>query len=255
MTGLASVLHLLASAVLPGAGFFVGAFSPATVLALYWADNLVSALCMAVRIVAHRRSTRARGHHRAQLGVTYRIGSATRSHERRFTSFLAEFTVTTLVFIVTHGVFLAFILYGLLHDPPDPVRLRQGVIAIVVFEVASLSVDLIFLSAWPFARLKHRTVGILSRVVLVHVAILGGMVFFAMRGTPWAFFSVFVVLKTMADVGSRLPEPSRDEPPRWLVSVMKLFPKQKGETFEAYWRRTRAAEVRQEQEDEEELLS
>ncbi len=251
MTGLASLLRFVASAILPGGGFLSGAFTPATVLALYWVDNLVSAVCMTVRIVVHRRQTGARGHDRAQLGVTYRVGSATRAPERTFASFLAEFAVTSLVFVFAHGLFLAFILYGLLNDPPDPDRLRQGVIGIVVLQLGGLAVDLMFIGSWSFARIKHQTVGILSRILLVHVAILGGMVFFAMRGTPWAFFSVFVVLKALADLGSRLPEPNRDEPPRWLAAVMNLFPRQKGETFEAYWRRTRAAEIKQEHEDEE----
>ena len=40
------------------------------------------------------------------------------------------------------------------------------------------------------------------------------------------------------------------EPPRWLVRIMKLIPDQKGESFEAYWRRTRAEEDAKAAEDE-----
>jgi hypothetical protein len=253
MTGLASFLRFLASAILPGGGFFSGVFSPATVLALYWVDNLVGAVCMTVRIFAHRRQTGARGHHRAQLGATYRLGDAKQGPERAFRSFLAEFAMTSVAFVVAHGLFLAVVLYGLLDEPPDSDRLRQGVIGIILLQLGGLAVDLTHIGAWPFARIKHQTVGIISRIVLVHVAILGGMVFFAMRGTPWAFFSVFVVLKALADLGSRLPEPDRDKPPRWLALVMNLLPRRKGETFDEYWRRSRAAEIQQENEDEEEM--
>jgi hypothetical protein len=61
---------------------------------------------------------------------------------------------------------------------------------------------------------------------------------------------VFVWLKFMSDIGSLLPQWNPQAPPRWLVSVMKLFPKQRGETFEEYWRRTRAQELLQAADDE-----
>jgi hypothetical protein len=76
------------------------------------------------------------------------------------------------------------------------------------------------------------------------------MLFLAWRGTPGAFFSVFVWLKFFSDIGSQLPQWNPREPPRWLVRFMALFPKQKGETFEEYWRRTRVEEEAQAENDE-----
>jgi hypothetical protein len=90
----------------------------------------------------------------------------------------------------------------------------------------------------------------MSRVIVVHMSILGGMVFFAWRDTPGAFFSVFVWLKTLADIGTMLPQWNPREPPRWLARVMNRIGNQKGERFEDYWRRTRKEEDAQAASDE-----
>lgn len=79
------------------------------------------------------------------------------------------------------------------------------------------------------------------------------MFFMAWRETPGAFFGVFVALKAVSDVGSILPQWNPREPPRWLVKATSLFPKQKGESFEDYWRRTRKVDDAQAANDEERL--
>jgi hypothetical protein len=78
------------------------------------------------------------------------------------------------------------------------------------------------------------------------------MAFFAWRESPGAFFSVFVWLKALTDIGAFLPQWNPREPPRWLVNLMHAVPgTKKGETFEEYWHRTRAAEEAQARRDEE----
>ena len=76
------------------------------------------------------------------------------------------------------------------------------------------------------------------------LAIIGGMLYFAYRDTPDAFFGVFLALKLVTDLGSLLPRTDTVEtsgtPPRWLAAVMKHVPARNGETFEQYWARTHA---------------
>jgi hypothetical protein len=244
---LASVLRLSAASVVPGGGFLFGGWSPATALALYWIDNLVSAVVMSARIGLHRRWTGLAGHQRGQLGATY---STTADHEPQlFKSFLAEFLVTSVGFTLAHGVFLAAVL-GIMGQRPDTEAVQRGAIAIATLQLLAFSFDAVRLDEWPFARLKQQAIQAMSRITLVHMALLGGMMLFALRGTPGAFFTVFVWLKFFSDIGSQLPQWNPHDPPRWLVRVMSLFPKQKGESFEEYWRRTRAAEDALAAEDE-----
>ena len=249
MTALARLLRLFAASVVPGGGFLVAGWSPATALTLYWIDNLAGAVAMGVRIALHRRWTGLAGHDRGQLGATYSTGEE--REPQVFKSFLAEFLVTSIVFTIAHGVFLAAVL-GMIGQRPDIPTVQQGAIAIATLHALALSFDARRLDEWPFARLKQQAVQAMSRITLVHMALLGGMVLFAVRGTPGAFFTVFVWLKFFSDIGSQLPQWNPHEPPRWLVGVMNLFPKQKGQTFEEHWRRTRSAEDARAMEDEQE---
>ena len=249
MSLLARVFRLVAANLVPGGGFLLAGWSPATALTLYWFDNILSALAMGARIFLHRRFTGAAGHNRPHIGATYSTGKG--SAPVPFRSFLAEFLVTSVSFTVGHGIFLAFVL-GVLLERPDVSAVRQGAMAMAVCHAIALTLDAWRIQDWPFARLRHQAVQIMSRVILVHVAILGGMLLFAYRGTPGAFFSIFVWLKLLSDIGSMLPQYDPREPPRLLVALMNLFPKQKGESFEDYWRRTKKEEEARAAQDEQE---
>lgn len=249
MTWLGTLLRLFGGNAIPGGGFLVAGWSPATALTLYWIDNLIGSIATGIRIVLHRRWTGASGHARGQLGATYRTGKY--APERSFKSFLAEFVVTSLAFSLVQGVFLAFFLTGILDAVPNRDHVRQGASAVLVAHLLALAVDARRLPTWPFAQLRDQAQRMLGRVLLVHLAILGGMMFLAARGTPDAFFSIFIALKFLADLGTLMPryEPG-DRPPRLLVWLMGFFPKQNGESFEDYWRRTRATEAAQFAQDE-----
>jgi hypothetical protein len=69
---LGRLFRFLASSLVPGGGYFVAGWSPATALTLYWVDNVVGGVAMAIRILLHRRATGAAGHAREHLnaGVT-----------------------------------------------------------------------------------------------------------------------------------------------------------------------------------------
>jgi hypothetical protein len=242
MTALSRLFRLFAASVVPGGGFLLAGWSPATALTLYWIENVVGALAMSVRIALHRRWTGVAGHGRAQLGATFSASvNEAAPAPVAFKSFLAEFLLTSIAFSIAHGVFLAAVL-GFIAERPELDAVRQGTIGIVIFHALGLSFDVRQLHDWPFARLKYQATQVMSRVVLVHFAILAGIFVVAWRATPGAFFTTFIWLKFLSDIGSMLPQWNPREPPRWLVRLMGLFPKQKGESFEAYWRRTRAEE-------------
>jgi hypothetical protein len=252
--GLTGTLRVFAGSVVPGGGVLLAGWSPATALLLYWVENFVGGLSMAARIALHRRMTQLAGHGRRQLNSTVTVSESGRTMRQvHFGSFLAEFLTMSLGFNVGHAIFLAALMGFVLPEGPDLDAVRQGVILIVVFHMGALTFDAWHIDRWPFARLKQQANRLMGRVVLVHLALVGGMFLAVSRDAPSSFFSVFIALKLVTDIGAVLPQVDPKEPPRWLVAVMKRFPKQKGESFEDYWRRTRSAELAQAEQDEQVL--
>lgn len=225
----------------PLAGTFAAGWSPATVLTLYWCETALAAGLVAVRIALHRRLTGMRGHWRPQLGATFSTGSGAAARRRDFGSFFAEFVAGSLVLSAAHGLFLWLVVNGLLAQPADRAELGWGLAAVAVVQLAAFGRDLIGLRRRPFAWVRDQASEVLGRVVLVHLAILGGMVWLASRGGGPAFFAPFVALKALADLGAALPvrgeQRVADEaprpPPGWTVKLMnRLKP---GDDFAAYW--------------------
>jgi hypothetical protein len=247
---LTGVLRLMAASIVPGGGVLLSGWSPATALALYWIENTIGGLTMAVRIAVHQRVTGLAGHGRGHMNASYTLSNGSTTVRRNFRSFLAEFLVTTIAFNIGHLIFLFAVMGFILPGGPDLQAIQQGLTLILVCHGLALTFDLRRLDEWPFARLKKQANLLIGRVVLVHLAILGGMVFLAFRNTTDSFFGVFLGLKFLSDLGTILPQYDPREPPRWLVTVMKRIPSQTGESFEDYWRRTRAAEIAQAEHDE-----
>ena len=177
MTMLAKFFRLFAASVVPGGGFLLGEWSPATALTLYWVDTLVGAFAMGVRIGLHRHWTKVSGHDRPQLDAPLAVST---SYEEMtpvvFKSFLAEFLLTSVAFTVAHGVFLTIVL-GFMSARPDADHVRQGAIAILVCHALSLSFDARRLDSWPFARLKEQAERIMGRIAFIHMLIVVGMWF------------------------------------------------------------------------------
>jgi hypothetical protein len=249
LSKLTGLFRLFAASIIPGGGYFLAGWSPSTTLALYWIDTLVGTFAMGMRISLHRRWTGMAGHTRPQLDMQMTTTSGGKTRQVRFKSFLTEFISTALIFSLAHGVFLAVIL-GAILEPPNIEDAKKGVMGILTCHGLALGLDSFRIDTWTFARLKAMAQKLLGRVFIVHLAIIGGMFFMAWRDTPGAFFGVFVWLKALSDVGSMLPQWDPKEPPQWLVKSMRVLPKQKGETFEEYWRRTEKHSARQTADDE-----
>lgn len=220
----------------PITGWFFGGWTPGTTLVVFWCENLVLSLLIAARIAAHWSATRTRGH----------TGG-----------FLKNFLTISLMFTLVHGLFLALILATQLPDTVSRADLVAGLQWMLGIQIASLVVDLWGIGGWPFAEIRRRTEWMLGRIVMVHLSILFGLFLFFWMGQPWWFFSVFVTLKAMIDVGTLLPQWNPRKPPEWLSRTMNRIPKAasaggpKDETFEQYWARTDREEARKQARDEE----
>lgn len=233
-TAVASISRLLlalAQNAVPAGGWFVAGWSPGTTLAVYWIENLVSALTIGTRISVHRRATRTRGH-----------------RDQTVSSFL----LVALGFTLVHGVFVGLMLAVVKVGPVDWDAVLAGARAVLYVHAGSLVFDLVTISRWPFAEIRRRTAGALMRIVLLHMGLLIGMAVAFALDAPASFFSAFIVLKAMSELSSVLPQWDPAEPPRALVAFASLFPSKPGdESFADYWRREtreqREREIRDEQ--------
>ena len=221
----------------PAAGWFVGEWSAATMLVLYWLETLIGTLLVAVRIALHRRVVPAQGHwaYEAPKGAEGQAAS-------HGSTYLTAFLVPALVFTAAHGVFLAvlgLIVFSKTHSPETNLErdhLLAGLIGIAIFQAIDLVADLIWLRTRPFAWIERLGQITLSRVIVIHLTIIGGMAAVMFTGANRNFFGVFIFLKTMLNLSLVLPQWKPKTPPAWLSNAMdRIKPSKEDGTFAEYW--------------------
>ena len=239
----------------PIAGVFLAGWDGATALSLYWWENLVGSLLIAVRILVHRLATRKRGHWRLQLSLEAHNARGERGTDgARPGSFLGEFLLAGLAATAVHGLALWFVVRRLVGEGPEAEQLRQGVIAVGAFQLLGLAIDLVGIRNRPFAWVRGIAEEGVRRVTLVHlVVIVGWWVSFKQGGLD-GFFGPFAVLKALADVGSALAllgvRADGPEAPGWLTSTIHRIAPGRGD-FAEHWRKLREEERRLRERDEE----
>ncbi|MCW1966809.1 MAG: DUF6498-containing protein [Anaerolineae bacterium] len=223
------ILPLLINAI-PALGFLFGAFGTGNTMLIYWAENLLGGLMVAVRIWLHRRWTQKQGHYRAHVNTmttttTRRGGRVTQTRQIR-TTFLAEFMLTHLVFTLAHGVFLVFLLF-VMRVLPDRQTWLPAIASMAFFQSIALVMDVVTLKYRPFAWVKRLANGALGRMALVHLALIFGVGLAAVIGKNELFFVPFAALKLLVDVGSYFLKSDQQyaPAPSWLANGMnKLKP-------------------------------
>jgi hypothetical protein len=238
------LLSLLAVIAVPAAGWFVADWSGGTTLAVYWFENVTVCLFIAARMVVHRRWTPRRGH------FAYAAPSAARRSSQS-TSFLTGFVTTTGAFCAAHAVFLAVILLILDHNGQrnlaeiDWHSVAFGCLSVALFLALDFVMDLRSLRQWSFWQLEQTAQRGLSRVVVVHLTLILGLIGIAVTGAPGALFGIFVVLKTLAALSAALPQWEPASAPTWLSRVMNRVPhaRHQERRFEDAWAEDRADEI------------
>lgn len=258
----ACVVVLLVNAV-PVVGVLYHGWSVASVLVLYWFENLLVAACTCIRIAVHRRLTRKRGHWRdSQLGVGSN-GKPLRG------GLLVEYATGAFVFTFAHGVFVAIIVFALGHEHADEPMWRfslqqvgYGALVVAAMLAIELMVDLATLRSRSYAWMQEQARRRMGRVVILHLVIIFGMAAMAMTGSPLGIMFLLVGLKTLSEIataaaGERVGEaPAADdlpqEPPAWVLKFADRFGKHKGgaEAFRAQWKKDRQAEREKAGDDE-----
>jgi hypothetical protein len=252
----AIVLVLLINAV-PLIGVLRYEWSSLNVLVLYWFENLLVAVCTCIRIAVHRRLTRKRGYWRGgQLGVQAN-GKPLQS------GLLGEYATAAFVFTFAHGIFVGAIALILSQNFPDnPIwrfsfdQVERGVLIISAMLAIELVADLVNIRARSFAWMKDYVQRRMSRVLILHLAIIFGMLAMALTHSPLGILYVLIGLKTLVELGGVAGQnqaASPDKPPGWALNLVGRFDKDKdGATaFAKKWKQDMEKGRRNAAEDEE----
>jgi hypothetical protein len=226
LQGLIRALQLVGVNAVPAWGFFDDHWSASSTLIVYWFENIIATLLIAVRIVIHRRVTKKRGYF---------------ASKKSYNSFLSSFLASSLLFTAVHGVFIAVIVLIIAKTgPANRLDVEHGIAAVTAFLAFGLLVDLARIRNTSFAYIRQLTEHALGRVFVIHITILVGMMIAMFTGKTTAIFIVFVTLKTLLDIAGQTPQYDPTEAPRWLNAIM---PKQNGKTFADFWRKDHAARI------------
>jgi len=253
---IAQFIIALARNGVPIWGFFNQGWSPATTLVVYWVETLIGTLLIAFRMAIHRHLTHKGGYEIEHGPATITVTSGGGAPKKVRLGYVSAFLVGALGFILVHGIFLVALIKLVLPQTGggsvDPDELQQGVFATGGFLVLGFLFDLIGLRLRPFAWIRSMAEGTFSRIVVVHMTIIIGMGLAMLLHRARPLFTIFVVLKVLADVSAHTPQWRPKEAPAWLSRFLnRVAPKGKGgEDFGSYWKRTEAEDRTREAKDE-----
>lgn len=246
---LAHVSTVLAAIAVPLVGWFVGGWSGATTLVVYWAETLAICVFAWARVRAHQRLAPRRGHYRYQAPSSSKGGKPS--------PFAPGFLLTAGLFSFAHGVFMAAIIFLLYRNGFRDVAeidwrsVGLGCLSVVGFLLLDFLVDLPTLREWTFRDVELVANRGLSRVVVIHLTLILGLAGVAVTDAPDTLFGVFVVLKALTSLSWALPQWEPKQPPKWLSRVLNRVPNvHPGERFEDFWASENAAELKRREANE-----
>jgi hypothetical protein len=229
----AALTVLLVNAV-PLIGIHRFGWSAANVLVLYWFENLLIAVATCIRLLAHRRLTRKKGYWRRGNRFGIEING-----EPVKTGPIGEYALGAFAFTLAHGVFVVFIVAMLADNHPDEpmwhvslAQVGRGAAAIAVMLGVELLIDLSSIRARSFAAMKDYAQGRMSRIVVLHLAIIFGMIAMAVSGSPFGVLYVLIGLKTLVELGGAFARPGGAPvdaaPPAWMLKAADRLARDKG---------------------------
>ncbi len=231
----AIVLALLINAV-PLAGVLYFDWSAINVLVLYWFENLMIGVFTFIRLLLHRSWTRKRGYwrHTNRLGIQI-------NNKPAMMGLIGEYAAASFGFTLAHGIFVGGIALLVHQNYPDQAmwqlswhQVFRGALAIAAFLGVELVVDLMRIRTASFAALRDYAQARMGRVIVMHLAIIFGMMAMALSNSPMGVLYVLIALKAGADLlsivtrGAAKLADSDTPPTGWSKQTAAKLGKDKG---------------------------
>lgn len=257
--GMGRGLRALGVSGVPATGYFGAGWSLGTLLLLYWIETILMSAVVSALIVLHRRRTRKAGHWNSSYTVTTTRGGKTTTRSGD-TTFLKGFLSVMVPFTAAHGLFVcifAFLFFPQEIGPEAGVSfdaLANGLVAIGIFLLVGLLLDLPGLGERPFRWVESQANRAQGRMFVTHLTIIFGAGAMAMFEAPLAFLAVFVALKSLVDLGGLLPDrKTQPKVPRAAKALSRRLPRKGGKSFGEAYREALEAEHRKAESNEEVL--
>ena len=250
------VFVLLVNAV-PLYGIKYLGWSIGTVLLLYWVENVLVTLFTCARIALHRALTRKSGHWRTgSLGVLVNGKPSTRG-------LLGEYATMAIGFTLAHGIFVYAIVFLFGEGSSDPEQwrfsfeqFRFGALQMIGLMSFEFLLDAAQMRSRNFAWIKTYVQQRMGRVLVLHLAIIFGMMAMVATESPVAVLYVLIGLKTLWDLAAAASSAKADSvpenAPQWVGSFADKVASQHGGAakIQADWKRARDDLLRAAREDE-----
>jgi hypothetical protein len=154
------------------------------------------------------------------------------------------------MFSAAHAVFLVALIFVMSHNGRGAqVRLNfhelaVGVGLILAFQIVDFLIDAVQMKRRPFRWIEIMAERNIGRVLIIHMTLLIGMAVGGYMDSARGFFLVFVILKTMNDLNSVVPQYDPEEAPKWLCRLMDKVPNVTGQkqTFAQFWKEGKVGE-------------
>ena len=228
-------------------------WSLATLFVVYWGENLMNTVFVGGRILLHRALTLKRGHwtvsNTGSLTITVNGKEISRT-QRGTTTLLASFVTTNLIFSLAHGVFVVVLVFGLLDLAPSWPSVRRGLLGMLTAQAIAFSLDAVTIGTRSFAWIRRRADAAQGRMLVLHLALIGGAFVLFWTERPASFFVVFVVLKLLYDLAAAAPwkQELPLEAPGFVRALGRMVNKP---GVEDVWKKEVEAQRRKQIEDEE----
>ena len=234
----AALVYALLMNGIPLAAVIYTGGSPAVLLLLYWFETVMMVVTGAIRIVVHRRATGCAGHYVTAATASHK--DATAQSVRRAldgsNDFLKGFLGITVVFTISHGVFVLLLVFR--FKVAGPITWDEARVALnyaIFVQGLFLLWDLPRLRGWSFAQLS-RTVGeVQLRVLVTQLGLIFGLPVMGMTGSPWGLVGTFVAMRALGDtvIAGLLGFMKRRDLPPGLARMLSRSSKQSVESLEA----------------------
>ena len=189
-------------------GFTRDEWSLATLFVVYWGENLLNTAFVGGRILLHRALTRKRGHwtvpNTGSVSITINGKDVSRA-QGGATTLLASFATTNLIFSLAHGVFVVVLVFGVLDLAPSWPSVHRGLLGMLTAQAIAFALDAVTIGARSFAWIRRRADAAQGRMLVLHLALIGGAFVLFWTARPASFFVVFVVLKLLYDLATAAP--------------------------------------------------